>query len=283
MRRPLRPAASRDRAAGRAAAAHHADGVRVLQRHPSARAGLIGLLVLGIDTATWTAAVGVVRDGEVLAEGDRAATSARMAARCRGSSSRCSADAGLAIGDVDGARGLDRAGLVHRAPRSGSRSRRASRSRAGCRSRPCRRSRRWHGSPRPRPGDAVCAALDARKREVYAALFERDARTGLVRETPDEALAPDGARRAARAAGACWSATRSTPTAPMLARRRAARACRSRRTIRAAASSRGSAGSASRAGAAGRSGPARARLRSSTRRGAAATRALALTTVFGAY
>jgi tRNA threonylcarbamoyladenosine biosynthesis protein TsaB len=46
------------------------------------------------------------------------------------------------------------------------------------------------------PGETVCAALDARKREVYAALF-RVAADGTPRRLgPDEALAPDtlGAR-----------------------------------------------------------------------------------------
>src|SRR5438132_956448 len=70
------PAPPRARATGRAAAAHHADGLRLLQRHSPPRAGLIPtgdhrsrpLTVLGLDTATWTAAVGLVRDGAVLAE-----------------------------------------------------------------------------------------------------------------------------------------------------------------------------------------------------------------------
>jgi tRNA threonylcarbamoyladenosine biosynthesis protein TsaB len=40
------------------------------------------------------------------------------------------------------------------------------------------------------PGETVCAALDARKREVYAALFETTA-DGPRRRSPDMALAPD--------------------------------------------------------------------------------------------
>ena len=40
------------------------------------------------------------------------------------------------------------------------------------------------------PGTSVCAALDARKREVYAALFAVEA-GGLRRVTPDLALAPE--------------------------------------------------------------------------------------------
>jgi len=39
------------------------------------------------------------------------------------------------------------------------------------------------------PGTTICAALDARKREVYAALFAADA-SGPRRLTPDLALAP---------------------------------------------------------------------------------------------
>jgi tRNA threonylcarbamoyladenosine biosynthesis protein TsaB len=39
------------------------------------------------------------------------------------------------------------------------------------------------------PGETVCAALDARKQEVYAALFAMAAE-GPRRDTPDEALAP---------------------------------------------------------------------------------------------
>ena len=40
------------------------------------------------------------------------------------------------------------------------------------------------------PGELVCAALDARKREVYAALFVMGG-AGPERRTPDLALAPD--------------------------------------------------------------------------------------------
>ena len=39
------------------------------------------------------------------------------------------------------------------------------------------------------PGEAICAALDARKKEVYAALFTMTPE-GPRRDTPDEALAP---------------------------------------------------------------------------------------------
>jgi tRNA threonylcarbamoyladenosine biosynthesis protein TsaB len=41
------------------------------------------------------------------------------------------------------------------------------------------------------PGQRVCAALDARKREVYAALFEVDRDGTLRRLSADMALAPD--------------------------------------------------------------------------------------------
>jgi tRNA threonylcarbamoyladenosine biosynthesis protein TsaB len=40
------------------------------------------------------------------------------------------------------------------------------------------------------PGERICAALDARKHEVYAALFVADP-AGPRRETPDLALAPE--------------------------------------------------------------------------------------------
>jgi tRNA threonylcarbamoyladenosine biosynthesis protein TsaB len=41
------------------------------------------------------------------------------------------------------------------------------------------------------PGQCVCAALDARKREVYAALFDVDADGTPQRRSPDMALSPD--------------------------------------------------------------------------------------------
>jgi tRNA threonylcarbamoyladenosine biosynthesis protein TsaB len=40
------------------------------------------------------------------------------------------------------------------------------------------------------PGETICAALDARKREVYAAFFRVDPGGRLVRLTPDAALSP---------------------------------------------------------------------------------------------
>lgn len=48
------------------------------------------------------------------------------------------------------------------------------------------------------PGTTVCAALDARKREVYAALFRVDAGGRPVRLTPDRALAPEALARELR-------------------------------------------------------------------------------------
>src|SRR5262249_28399577 len=65
---PAPPPGARD--AGRAPPARHADRLRVVQRHPPAAERLAVLIVLGLDTATWTAAVGVARDGTVLAEGE---------------------------------------------------------------------------------------------------------------------------------------------------------------------------------------------------------------------
>lgn len=41
------------------------------------------------------------------------------------------------------------------------------------------------------PGQCVCAALDARKREVYAAVFDVGEAGALCRRGPDMALAPD--------------------------------------------------------------------------------------------
>jgi tRNA threonylcarbamoyladenosine biosynthesis protein TsaB len=51
------------------------------------------------------------------------------------------------------------------------------------------------------PGETVCAALDARKQEVYAALFAARADGALERRGPDEALPP--AALAARLPPAC--------------------------------------------------------------------------------
>lgn len=145
------------------------------------------MIVLGIDTATWTATAGVVRDGEVLGEGvyreERSHTRSltQLVDRVLG-------DAGLAIGDVDAlavsigpgsftglrvglalAKGIAFAGGLPIAAI------------------PTLEALAWVADAAP--GDAVCAALDARKQEVYAALFTMTP-DGPRRETPDEALAP---------------------------------------------------------------------------------------------
>jgi tRNA threonylcarbamoyladenosine biosynthesis protein TsaB len=145
------------------------------------------LIVLGIDTATWTAAAGVVRDGEVLGEGayreERSHTRSltQLVDRVLG-------DAGLAIADVDAlavsigpgsftglrvglalAKGIAFAGGLPIAAVA------------------TLEALAWVADAAP--GDAVCAALDARKQEVYAALFTMTP-DGPRRETPDEALAP---------------------------------------------------------------------------------------------
>jgi len=145
------------------------------------------LIVLGIDTATWTATAGVVRDGEVLGEGvyreERSHTRSltQLVDRVLG-------DAGLAIADVDGlavsigpgsftglrvglalAKGIAFAGGLPIAAVS------------------TLEALAWAADAAP--GDTVCAALDARKREVYAASFSMTP-DGPRRETPDEALAP---------------------------------------------------------------------------------------------
>ena len=146
------------------------------------------MIVLGIDTATWTAAAGVVRDGEVLGEGvyreERSHTRSltQLVDRVLG-------DAGLAIADVDAlavsigpgsftglrvglalAKGIAFAGGL---PIAAS---------------PTLEALAWVADAAP--GDAVCAALDARKREVYAALFAADDR-GPRRLTADVAQSPE--------------------------------------------------------------------------------------------
>jgi tRNA threonylcarbamoyladenosine biosynthesis protein TsaB len=146
------------------------------------------LIVLGIDTATWTAAVGVARDGTVLAEGEQRESRSHVAALPR-LVERVLADAGLAITDVEAvavsigpgsftglrialgfAKGLVLAGGL---------------ALVGV---PTLEALAW--AAEAAPGDTICAAIDARKREVYAALFDAtDA--GPRRTTPDLAMAPD--------------------------------------------------------------------------------------------
>src|SRR5262249_29824750 len=190
--RPAAPAApSRAGAAGGTAAAPQPDGVRVLQRHPPARGGLspFPLVVLGLDTATWTAAVGVVRDQVVLAEDVEPASRSHVTS-LPGLIERVLAQAGLGIGDVEGLaisigpgsftglriglglmKGLAFAGGI---PLAAVSTLEALAAVSGA-----------------EPGQTVCAALDARKREVYAAVFDVGDGGALRRRGPDVALAPD--------------------------------------------------------------------------------------------
>jgi len=147
------------------------------------------LIVLGLDTATWTAAVGVVRDQVVLAEDVEPASRSHVAS-LPALVERVLARAGLAIGDVEGlaisigpgsftglriglglAKGLAFAGGVPLAAVSTLEALAAVSGAA--------------------PGETVCAALDARKREVYGALFRVDDDGSLRRLGPDVALAPE--------------------------------------------------------------------------------------------
>jgi len=147
------------------------------------------LIVLGLDTATWTAAVGVVRDQVVLAEDVEPASRSHVAS-LPALVERVLARAGLAIGDVEGlaisigpgsftglriglglAKGLAFAGGV---PLAAVSTLEALAAVAGA-----------------APGETVCAALDARKREVYAAVFDVGEAGALCRRGPDMALAPD--------------------------------------------------------------------------------------------
>ena len=147
------------------------------------------MIVLGLDTATWTAAVGVVRDQVVLAEDVEPASRSHVAS-LPALVERVLARAGLAIGDVEGlaisigpgsftglriglglAKGLAFAGGVPLAAVSTLEALAAVSGAA--------------------PGETVCAALDARKREVYGALFRVDEDGSLRRLGPDVALAPE--------------------------------------------------------------------------------------------
>jgi len=147
------------------------------------------LIVLGLDTATWTAAVGVVRDQVVLAEDVEPASRSHVAS-LPALVERVLARAGLAIGEVEGlaisigpgsftglriglglAKGLAFAGGVPLAAVSTLEALAAVSGAA--------------------PGETVCAALDARKREVYAAVFDVGEGGTLFRRGPDMALAPE--------------------------------------------------------------------------------------------
>lgn len=147
------------------------------------------LRVLGIDTATWTATVGVSRDGTVLAE-VVARESRSHTVSLPGLVERVLADAGLRIEDVEGlavsigpgsftglriglalAKGIAFAGGV---PLVGVPTLEALACVADA-----------------APGTTVCAALDARKREVYAALFAVEGDGTPRRLTDDLVLPPD--------------------------------------------------------------------------------------------
>ena len=144
-------------------------------------------VVLGIDTATWTAAVGVARDGIVLAEGPQREARSHAASLPR-LVERVLADARLTIGDVEAvavsigpgsftglriglglAKGLVFAGGLRLVAV------------------PTLEALAWVAEAAP--GETICAALDARKREVYAALFTATP-DGPRRLTPDMALTP---------------------------------------------------------------------------------------------
>jgi tRNA threonylcarbamoyladenosine biosynthesis protein TsaB len=143
--------------------------------------------VLGIDTATWTAAVGVTRDGVVLAEGVHRESKSHTASLAS-LIERALADAAVPIEAIEGvavsigpgsftglrvglalAKGIAFAGAVPMVAV------------------PTLEGLAWVADAPP--GATVCAALDARKREVYAALFAADP-DGPRRLTEDAALAP---------------------------------------------------------------------------------------------
>ncbi len=147
------------------------------------------MIVLGLDTATWTAAAGVVRDQSVLAE-DAEPASRSHVATLPALIERVLARAGLAIGDVEGvgvsigpgsftglriglglAKGFAFAGGVPLAA--------------------VPTLEALAHAAEADAGQTVCAALDARKREVYAALFRVQADGTPRRLAPDRTLAPD--------------------------------------------------------------------------------------------
>jgi len=168
-------------------------------------------IVLGIDTATWTAAVGITRDDRVLAEHvDRESRS--HSASLPLLVDEVLARAGLVFDNVGGiavsigpgsftglrvglalAKGLAFAGGI---PIVGVPTLEALACMANASA-----------------GETVCAALDARKREVYAALFAVTP-AGLERVTPDLALAP--AALAARLPPSCVVVGDATDVYPEL-------------------------------------------------------------------
>ncbi len=146
------------------------------------------MIVLGLDTATWTAAVGVSRGAVVLAE-DAAPASRSHVVSLPGLVEGVLERAGLTIGDVEGvavsigpgsftglriglglAKGIAFAGRLPLAA--------------------VPTLEALAEAAEGRAGETVCAALDARKREVYAAVFQVDRDGALRRLGPDEALDP---------------------------------------------------------------------------------------------
>jgi tRNA threonylcarbamoyladenosine biosynthesis protein TsaB len=146
------------------------------------------MLVLGIDTATWTATVGLVRDETVLAETSEVARASHGASLPRLVESTVAA-AGVRLHDVEGiavsigpgsftglriglslAKGMAFAGGLPLAA--------------------VPTLEALAAVVVAPPGATVWAALDARMREVYAAPF-RAAADGPERLGADEALAPD--------------------------------------------------------------------------------------------
>jgi tRNA threonylcarbamoyladenosine biosynthesis protein TsaB len=156
------------------------------------------VLILGIDTATWTATAGLASDGTVLAEATHRESRAH-AASLPGLVERVLADAGRRLDDVEAvavsigpgsftglrvglafAKGLAFAGGLPVVPV------------------PTLEALAWVAEAAR--GETVCAALDARKREVYAAFFLAEPHT-VRRLGPDMALAPE--MLAARLEGRC--------------------------------------------------------------------------------
>ena len=145
------------------------------------------MIVLGIDTATWTAAVGLARDDVVLAE-DTDRESRSHAASLPALVERVLRDAGIALDAVEtiavsigpgSFTGL-RVGLAYAQGIAFAGGLRL----VGV---PTLEALAWVAEAPP--GATICAAIDARKREVYAALFAATP-AAPRRLTPDAALAP---------------------------------------------------------------------------------------------
>ena len=146
------------------------------------------MIVLGIDTATWTGSVGVVRDGETLAVSHWCTDRSHLG-ELPAQVERVLATAGVGWDALDGlavsigpgsftglriavafAKGLAFAGRLRTAAVP------TLEALAAVASAPS--------------GARVCAALDARKREIYAAFFRLDAAGAPVRESPDAVWKP---------------------------------------------------------------------------------------------